>query len=61
MVRGTGIDFDPELASRRPGDPARTVADGSLAARDLGWAMTNSLDEMVSSAWAAWQSAQAAA
>jgi UDP-glucose 4-epimerase len=61
MVRGTGIDFDPELAPRRPGDPARTVADGSLAARDLGWAMTNSLDEMVSSAWAAWQSAQAAA
>jgi len=57
MVRGTGIQFEPELAPRRPGDPARTVADGSLAARDLGWAMTNTLDEMVSSAWRSWQGA----
>ncbi|AYG02866.1 UDP-glucose 4-epimerase GalE [Gryllotalpicola protaetiae] len=53
MVRGTGIRFDPEIAPRRPGDPARTVADGALAARDLGWAMTHTLDEMVSSAWEA--------
>ena len=57
MVRGTGIRFEPELAPRRAGDPARTVADGSLAARDLGWAMTHTLDEMVSSAWVSWQGA----
>ncbi|GAA4177153.1 UDP-glucose 4-epimerase GalE [Gryllotalpicola koreensis] len=57
MVRGTGIRFDPEIAPRRPGDPARTVADGTLAARDLGWAMTNTLDEMVASAWASWTAA----
>jgi UDP-glucose 4-epimerase len=57
VARGTGVDFTPEIAPRRPGDPARTVADGSLAARDLGWAMTYSLDEMVSSAWASWQAA----
>ncbi|HEY0248054.1 MAG TPA: UDP-glucose 4-epimerase GalE [Gryllotalpicola sp.] len=62
MARGTGIDFEPEIAPRRPGDPARIVADGVLAARDLGWAMTNTLDDMVTSAWAAaqWQRAQGA-
>jgi UDP-glucose 4-epimerase len=54
VVRGTGIRFAPEIAPRRPGDPARTVADGSLAARDLGWQMTNTLDQMVATAWEAW-------
>jgi len=50
---GTGVDFTPEVASRRPGDPDRIVADGSLAARDLDWAMRHSLLDMVTSAWAA--------
>ena len=34
---GTGIDFTPEIAPRRPGDPPRIVAPGELAARDLDW------------------------
>ncbi|GAA3735667.1 UDP-glucose 4-epimerase GalE [Leifsonia bigeumensis] len=49
----TGIDFTPTAASRRPGDPARIVASGELAARDLDWAARNDLAEMVESAWAA--------
>jgi UDP-glucose 4-epimerase len=49
----TGIDFTPEIAPRRPGDPARIVASGELAARDLGWAMRHSLTDMVASAWSA--------
>ncbi|MDQ1530711.1 MAG: UDP-glucose 4-epimerase, partial [Microbacteriaceae bacterium] len=49
----TGHDFTPEVAARRPGDPARIVASGELAARDLDWAMRHSLEDMVSSAWAA--------
>ncbi len=53
----TGIDFEPTVAPRRPGDPARIVASGDLAARDLGWAMRHSLHEMVASAWAARQAA----
>jgi UDP-glucose 4-epimerase len=53
MARGTGIDFEPEIHERRPGDPARIVASGDLAARDLEWAMRHSLDEMVASAWQA--------
>jgi UDP-glucose 4-epimerase len=49
----TGIDFEPEIAPRRPGDPARIVAAGELAARDLDWKMRHTLREMVSSAWEA--------
>ena len=49
----TGIPFTPEIAPRRPGDPARIVAAGQLAARDLDWTMRHSLSDMVSSAWMA--------
>ena len=47
----TGIDFEPEIGPRRPGDPARIVASGELAARDLDWRMRHSLTDMVASAW----------
>lgn len=53
----TGIDFTPEIAPRRAGDPDRIVASGELAARDLRWAMRHSLEDMVQSAWAARQAA----
>ncbi|GIG23967.1 UDP-glucose 4-epimerase GalE [Cellulomonas denverensis] len=55
MAAGTGIDFTPEIAPRRAGDPARIVASGEAAARDLDWQMRHSLTEMVSSAWQARQ------
>ncbi|MDH2413362.1 UDP-glucose 4-epimerase GalE [Nocardioides sp. CER19] len=55
----TGIDFTPEIAARRPGDPARIVATGELAARDLDWAMRHDLHAMVDSAWRARQAAGA--
>ncbi|MCT2989693.1 UDP-glucose 4-epimerase GalE, partial [Propionibacterium freudenreichii] len=38
---------------RRPGDPARIVANGDAAARDLDWRMRHSIDDMVTSAWQA--------
>jgi UDP-glucose-4-epimerase len=47
----TGIPFTPLVSARRPGDPARIVASGALAARDLGWRMRHSLADMVRSAW----------
>lgn len=53
MARVTGIPFTPEIGSRRPGDPARIVASGDLAARDLDWAMRHTIDDMVRSAWEA--------
>jgi UDP-glucose 4-epimerase len=59
MAEVTGIDFTPQIADRRPGDPARIVASGRLAARDLGWAPRRTLDDCVASAWQAWQAASA--
>ena len=56
----TGIDFTPEIGPRRPGDPARIVASGDLAARDLDWAMRHDLRDMVASAWRARQRAAGA-
>ena len=53
MARVTGIDFTPEIAPRRSGDPARIVAAGAAAAADLDWRMSYSVDEMVASAWSA--------
>jgi UDP-glucose 4-epimerase len=49
----TGIAFTPEIGPRRPGDPARIVASGDLAARDLEWQMRHDLHDMVASAWSA--------
>lgn len=52
----TGIDFEPDIKPRRPGDPSRIVADGSAAARDLGWEQRHTVESMVATAWAAHQS-----
>ena len=59
VARVTGIDFTPEIHPRRPGDPARIVATGELAARDLDWRMRHDVDQMVASAWQARQAATA--
>ncbi|MCJ1672762.1 MULTISPECIES: UDP-glucose 4-epimerase GalE [unclassified Rathayibacter] len=53
IADSTGIDFTPEVAPRRPGDPPRIVASGETAARDLGWEMRHTVAEMVESAWRA--------
>lgn len=53
MASVTGTAFEPQVGPRRPGNPARVVADGELAARDLDWTMRHSLEDMVASAWSA--------
>ena len=58
VARVTGIEFTPEMRPRRAGDPARIVATGELAARDLDWQMRHSVDDMVASAWEARQAAE---
>ncbi|WP_134742019.1 UDP-glucose 4-epimerase GalE [Nocardioides sp. 503] len=47
----TGTALEPRLLPRRPGDPARIVADSELAARDLEWQVRHSFRDMVQSAW----------
>jgi UDP-glucose 4-epimerase len=37
VKRAAGVDFKVETAPRRPGDPARIVADSELARATLGW------------------------
>lgn len=50
VVTGKGIEV--VYANRRPGDPARLVADSSLARKILGWQPSYSdLDNIVQDAW----------
>jgi len=35
------------------GDPARVVASGDRASRDIDWAMTHSLEDMIGTAYSA--------
>jgi UDP-glucose 4-epimerase len=37
VKRASGVDFKVEVAPRRPGDPARIVADCRQARATLGW------------------------
>ncbi|MEO6605245.1 MAG: UDP-glucose 4-epimerase GalE [Aeromicrobium sp.] len=53
VAHASGIEFDPEIGPRREGDPARIVASGELAARDLDWQMRHTVADMVTSAWQA--------
>lgn len=52
-AEASGIRFAPEVGPRRAGDPARIVADGTLAARDLGWRVRHTVREAVASDWQA--------
>ena len=49
----TGINIPVKVLPRRPGDPARLVADASKAAAILGWRpVRSSLQDIISSSWA---------
>lgn len=54
ILEVTGIDLEPELADRRPGDPPRIVGSADLIAAELGWKGQRDLRDMVASAWEAW-------
>jgi UDP-glucose 4-epimerase len=51
----TGRAMDAEVQGRRPGDPARVVADPGHIGRELGWHARFGLPEMIESAWSGWQ------
>ncbi|MBN9325713.1 MAG: UDP-glucose 4-epimerase GalE [Cellulomonas sp. 73-145] len=60
IAQVTGTPFEPVVGPRRAGDPARIVASGALATRDLGWDPHRTLTDMVASAWHARQTHPAA-
>jgi UDP-glucose 4-epimerase len=51
----TGLDFEVDVVARRPGDPAQLVASADRIGAELGWTASRGLDDMVRSAWDAWQ------
>lgn len=53
LLEAAGSDLEPVVKERRPGDPARIVATGELAADDIEWKMAHTIEEMAASAWAA--------
>ncbi len=53
MAAVIGIPFEPTVEAARAGDPARIVASGVAAARDLGWDPQHTLTDMIASAWEA--------
>lgn len=56
VKEATGRDFPVRNADRRPGDPARLVADASRIRNELGWQPAfPSLRQMVETAWT-WRS-----
>ncbi|NBM15761.1 UDP-glucose 4-epimerase GalE [Streptomyces sp. GC420] len=56
ILRITGHQgLAPEVAPRRPGDPARVVASADRIREELGWAARYGVDEMIESAWRGWR------
>jgi UDP-glucose 4-epimerase len=51
----TGLDTPAEVVARRPGDPAKIVASVEKINRELGWTSSYDLEQIVQSAWSAWQ------
>ncbi len=50
VAAAMGVELDPEVVARRPGDPAVLVASADRAAAGLGWKATRDLDAMTASA-----------
>ncbi|MGP7960032.1 UDP-glucose 4-epimerase GalE [Sanguibacter sp. A247] len=51
----SGIAMDPEVKPRRAGDPPHLVASAERINTVLGWHATRTFDDILRSAWSAWQ------
>lgn len=51
----SGLDVTPDIRPRRAGDPPQLVAANERITQILGWRATNGLEEIIASAWQAWQ------
>ncbi len=50
-IAASGASVELEVDARRPGDPARIVANPAKIRSVLGWRHSHDLDDMVNSAW----------
>ncbi|MFC4243553.1 UDP-glucose 4-epimerase GalE [Gryllotalpicola reticulitermitis] len=53
ILEVTGSELEPVIEARRLGDPAYIVASPARIAEALGWHATHTVDDMITSAWAA--------
>jgi UDP-glucose 4-epimerase len=57
--RAVGRDFEYVVTGRRPGDPPHIVGVVEKIEKELGWVAQYDLEDMIRSAWSAWQAAPA--
>ena len=55
IMQVTKLNFDVDIAPPRAGDPATTGADTKKIKTILGWESKKGIDEIIDSAWQAWQ------
>ena len=55
ILEHAGSDLVPEIAPRRPGDGARSIASADRIKAELGWSAQHDIADMVASAWAGWR------
>ena len=53
IIAVSGSSVEPEVRARRPGDPAWVVASPEKIEKELGWAASRGIDDIISSAWSA--------
>jgi len=60
ILRASGSSLEPEVAPKRAGDPASSVASPDRIRQLLGWSAQRDIDEIVQSDWAAHLAARTA-
>lgn len=51
----TGIDIEPTVEARRPGDPPQLIGQVDRIRDTLGWSASHDLRDIIESAWASWK------
>lgn len=55
LAKASGIDIQAEIKERRAGDPPHLVGSSKRINEVLGWHAEKSFEEILESAWSAWQ------
>ncbi|MFD2841747.1 UDP-glucose 4-epimerase GalE [Populibacterium corticicola] len=55
LAKASGIDIQAEIRDRRAGDPPHLIGSAKRINEVLGWHAEKNLDDILNSAWSAWQ------